>query len=237
MRRARVVAAAGETAAISVLIAESVPIFREGLESCLEKTPDIRVSGRAGSGSDLRAILVPGRTGVMLLDSSLSGLSGFALLQEIRHQCPAMPVLLMAATADVGWLLRGIRAGAAGVLPKEAPLDEVALAIRRVHAGNAYIGEPLAAKLILFYQRNEREPLDERLSPREFEVMQLLSAGLKLSDIARRLELSHQTVTTHRRHILEKTGLRTTAEIIRYGIINGLCEPESAVARASEAQV
>jgi two-component system invasion response regulator UvrY len=68
--------------------------------------------------------------------------------------------------------------------------------------------------------------LDERLSPREFEVMQLLSTGLKLSEIACKLKLSHQTITTHRRHILEKTGLRTTAEIIRYGVLHGLGAPE-----------
>ncbi len=68
--------------------------------------------------------------------------------------------------------------------------------------------------------------MDERLSPREFEVMQLLSTGLKLSEIACKLKLSHQTITTHRRHILEKTGLRTTAEIIRYGVLHGLGAPE-----------
>ena len=109
-------------------------------------------------------------------------------------------------------------------MAKTAPVEELTAAIQRVHEGHPYIAEPLAGKLVLFYQRNEQEPLDERLSPREFQVMQLLSRGLKLSEIARHLDLSHQTITTHRRHILEKTGLRTTAEIIRYGILNGLGE-------------
>lgn len=207
---------------INVFIAESIPVFRHGLETGLAAMPDMRVAGRASSGADLRSRLEEGTYDVMLLDSGLSGLEGFALLRQMKELFPQQPILLVAATRDVGWLLRGIRAGAAGVVTKESPLEEFRSAIRRVHAGHTYIAEPLAERLVLFYQRNEKEPLDERLSPREFEVMQWLSAGLKLSEIARKLKLSHQTVTTHRRHILEKTGLRTTAEIIRYGILHGL---------------
>lgn len=218
-----------ERGIINVFIAESVPVFRHGLEAGLAAIPDMRVSGRVSSGSDLRAHLEEGDYDVMLLDSSLSGLEGFALLRRLKELFPAQPVLLMAATRDVGWLLRGIRSGAAGVLMKESTLEEFQTAIRRVHAGHIYIDEPLAERLVLFYQRNEKEPLDERLSPREFEVMQWLSSGLKLSEIARKLNLSHQTVTTHRRHILEKTGLRTTAEIIRYGILHGLGGPAETI--------
>ncbi len=213
-----------KTGTINVFIAESIPIFRRGLEACLAATADMAVVGHVGEGADLDAHLEPGRFDVMLLDSGLPGLNGFALLKQVKATCPSAPVLLMAATADVGWLLRGIRAGASGVVLKDAPVEELRTAIQRVHQGHPYIAEPLAGKLVLFYQRNEKEPLDERLSPREFQVMQYLSQGLKLSEIARKLELSHQTITTHRRHILEKTGLRTTAEIIRYGILNGLGE-------------
>ncbi len=182
--------------------------------------------GHVGSGADVPARIEPDWCDVMLLDTGLPGLEGFALLRQIKETSPRLPVLLMAGSADVAWLLRGIRAGASGVVSKEASPDEFRSAIRRVRAGHPYITEPLAGRLVLYYQRNEHEPLDERLSPREFEVMQLLSAGLKLSEIARKLNLSHQTITTHRRHILEKTGLRTTAEIIRYGVLHGLGAPE-----------
>lgn len=213
-----------EITTINILVAESHPVFSCGLEACLATTPEMRVVCHVGAGADVLMSMKGRYFDVMLLDTHLSGLEGFSLLKGIRDQYPAMPVLLMAAAPDVGWLLRGIRAGASGVVSKSAPVEEVLMAIRRVHSGHPYITEPLAEKLVLFYQRNEKDPLDERLSPREFEVMQWLSRGLKLSDIARKLHLSHQTITTHRRHILEKTGLRTTAEIIRYGILNGLCD-------------
>jgi DNA-binding NarL/FixJ family response regulator len=182
--------------------------------------------GHAGSGAEVPVRIEPDWCDVMLLDTGLPGLEGFSLLRQIKETSPRLPVLMMADSADVAWLLRGIRAGASGVVSKEASPDEFRSAIRRVRAGHPYIAEPLAGRLVLYYQRNEHEPLDERLSPREFEVMQLLSAGLKLSEIARKLNLSHQTITTHRRHILEKTGLRTTAEIIRYGVLHGLGSPE-----------
>ena len=213
-----------EAGIITVFIAESVPVFRHGLEACLAGTPGLKVAGQVEEGAALKTHLDRAQADVMLLDSALPGLEGFALLKEVKDACPSLPVLLMAATADIGWLLRGIRAGAAGVVFKDAPAADFLTAIRRVATGHPYIAEPLAEKLVLYYQRNEKEPLDERLSPREFQVMQFLARGLKLSEIARMLGLSHQTITTHRRHILEKTGLRTTAEIIRYGILNGLTE-------------
>lgn len=220
-----------ETGPIRVFIAESHAIFRCGVQACLAETPDMVTVGHVGTGADMPGQLDPDRCDVVLLDAGLAGLEGFAVLRQIKEDTPRLAVLLMAGTPDVGWLLRGIRAGASGVVAKDAAPDEFIAAIRRVRAGHPYIAEPLAERLVLFYQRNEKEPLDERLSPREFEVMQFLAAGLKLSEIARRLGLSHQTITTHRRHILEKTGLRTTAEIIRYGILQGLAGPEGSLPR------
>jgi DNA-binding NarL/FixJ family response regulator len=212
---------------IRVFIAEGQAIFRHGVQACLAETHDMIAIGHAGSGAEVPARMGPDECDVMLLDTGLPGLEGFALLKQIKESSPRLPVLLMAGSVDVAWLLRGIRAGASGVVSKESSPDEFRSAIRRVRAGHPYIAEPLAGRLVLYYQRNEHKPLDERLSPREFEVMQLLSTGLKLSEIARKLNLSHQTITTHRRHILEKTGLRTTAEIIRYGVLHGLGAPEN----------
>ncbi|MEI7880915.1 MAG: response regulator transcription factor [bacterium] len=214
-----------ENGKIGVFIADSYPVFQHGLECHLAVTPDMMAVGRAGTGLEMMEGFKSIHVNVLFLDAGLSGLAGFLLLKQLKEAYPKLPVLLMAASQDIRWLLRGIRAGASGVVSRSASLTEVETAIRRVHAGQPYMPEPLAEQLVLHYQRNECEPLDKRLSPREFEVMQWLTQGLKLSQIARTLKVSHQTVTTHRRHILEKTGLRTTAEIIRYGILNGIGEP------------
>ncbi|MEI6564097.1 MAG: response regulator transcription factor [bacterium] len=216
---------------VGVFIADSYPVFRHGLESHLDALPDMATVGRAGTGHEVLTGMGSGGVNVLLLDAGLPGLEGFSLVKQVKEQCPVLPVLLMAASQDIKWLLRGIRAGASGVVSRAASLQEFETAIRRVHGGQPYMPEPLAEQLVLFYQRHENEPLDERLSPREFEVMQWLAQGLKLSEIARTLKLSHQTVTTHRRHILEKTGLRTTADIIRYAILNGLGNPLDMVER------
>lgn len=213
---------------IGVFVADSYPVFRHGLESRLGETTDMEAVGRASTGQEMMECLPLVAVNVLFLDAGLTGLAGFLLLKQLKDDCPALPVLLMAASQDIKWLLRGIRAGASGVVSRTASWDEVERAIRRVHDGHPYIPELFATQLVLHYQRNENEPLDERLSPREFEVMQWLTQGLKLSQIARTLKVSHQTVTTHRRHILEKTGLQTTADIIRYGILNRVGEPRGA---------
>lgn len=220
---------------IGILIAESGAVYGEGLEACLARQPDMRVVGRIDHGREVRSWVPREGVTLLMLDTLLPGLEGFALLKEIRAARPTLPILLMAGTQDVGWLLRGIRAGANGVVPKDASVEQVSTAVRRIHQGHPYIGEALAEKMILFYQRHEVEPLEERLSPREFEVMRYLCSGLKLSEIARALHLSHQTITTHRRHILEKTGMRTTAEIIRYGILRGLGDDAEGPPRCSPA--
>lgn len=212
---------------IGVFIAESYPVFRHGLESHIAMIPDMLAMGQAGTGPEMMAGFVSGQANVLLLDAGLSGLEGFGLLKQLKEADPHLSVLLMATSQDIKWLLRGIRAGALGVVSRAAPFDVIETAIRRVYAGYPYIPESLAEQLVLYHQRNESEPLDERLSPRELEVMEELTRGLKLSEIAQKLEVSHQTVTTHRRHILEKLALRTTAEIIRYGIQNGIGEIES----------
>ncbi len=211
---------------IEVFIADGHPVFRKGLESHFAVTPDMVAVGGVGTGSELVSGVIKSRANVLCLDAGLPGLAGFLLLKQLRDKCPDLPVLLMASSQEIRWLLKGIQAGALGVVSRTASLKEFELAIRRVYAGQPYMPEPFAEQLVVHFQRNECEPLDERLSPREFEVMQLLVKGLKLSEIAETLEVSHQTVTTHRRHILEKTGLRNTAEIIRYGILNGVGEPK-----------
>lgn len=212
---------------IGVFIADSYPVFRYGLEAHFAVTADMVAVGQAGTGKEMILGVGSGRVNVLFLDAGLSGLSGFLVVKELKETYPALAVLLLSASQDIRWLLRGIRAGATGVIPREAPWAEVETAIRRVHAGQPYMPSPLAEQMVLYYQRNEGEPLDERLSPREYEVMQWLTLGLKLSEVARKLHVSHQTVTTHRRHILEKTGLRTTSDIIRYGILNGVGNPVS----------
>ena len=207
---------------IKVLIADSQPVFRRGLESCLAATPDLVASGSAGAGEEVPASLESDEHDVVLLDSHMPGMEGCVLLKRIKEQYPRLPVLLVVSTTDAGWLIRGIRAGAAGIVSKNASMEVFGTAIRRVHSGSPYIAEPLAERLVMYYQRNEGAPLDERLSRREFEVMQLLCRGLKVSEIARELHLSHQTIASHRRNITMKTGLRTVAESVRYGIMNGV---------------
>lgn len=210
---------------IGVYIADRYPVFRRGLESHFADTPDLVAAGKGGTVAAMISGIKEEGVNILLLDVTLSGSEYGLIVQQLRQEYPALPILLVTESLDARGLLKGIRAGALGVVTRDASFNEMERAIRRIAAGQPYLPEWLAEQLVLHYQRHEDKPLDEKLSPREFVVMQWLTQGAKLSEIARKLNVSHQTITTHRRHILKKTGFRTTAEIIRYGILNAVGTP------------
>jgi DNA-binding NarL/FixJ family response regulator len=122
------------------------------------------------------------------------------------------------------YAIRALRAGAAGYLTKDSAPDELTMAIRQVAQGRKYITRSLAEQLAVGLEEETESEPHETLSDREYQVMRLLTAGKSVTDIAGELSVSVKTVSTYRTRILEKLGLKTTAEIIRYGLERGLVE-------------
>src|SRR5262249_47155241 len=118
--------------------------------------------------------------------------------------------------------LRALRAGAAGYVQKASASDELVTAIRRVLGGGTFISPAMAARLALRLARGGPKAPPEVLSGREPEVFQLLGSGKSVSEVAATLNLSVKTISTHRTHILAKTGLRNNADIIRYVVTHEL---------------
>ena len=164
------------------------------------------------------------RTGsfdVVLLDISTPVMDGYAVLSVLRQEFPRLPVLVLSMHPEDQHALRLLKAGAAGYLTKFSASEELIGAIRKVASGGRYISLDLAEQIALFLNDTDRPP-HEILSDREFRVMLLLAAGESVSEIAADLSLSVKTVSTYRARILEKLGLKSTAEIIRYAITRGL---------------
>lgn len=206
---------------IQVVIADDHPIVRQGVRTILAEADDVGVLAEAGDAAELLRILQLHRCDVVILDVRMPGMNGLEALSQLREQYPDVRYLILSFYPEDPFGIRALRAGAHGYLPKEAVADELVDAVRRIAAGRRYITSRLAELLATQVATVDRGTEPE-LSAREEEVMLALAAGRTVSEIARELNLSVKTVSTHRAHVLEKLGLANNAELMRYALDQGL---------------
>jgi two-component system invasion response regulator UvrY len=162
------------------------------------------------------------RFDLVILDLSLGSASGLDVLKQIKAEWPAVPVLMLSMHAEDQYAVRCLRAGAAGYLTKDQAPEDAMRAVRRVLSGRRYVSEELAEQLANDAAHGSSRQPHERLSDREYQVFLALAAGTSVTEIARALNLSVKTVSTHRTHILQKMGLHTNADLVRYAIENNM---------------
>lgn len=208
---------------IHVLIADDHPVLRKGVRQILEETTDIVAAGEASSGEEVLAILTRGQWDVVLLDITFPDRNGLEILREIRKDHPSLPVLFLSMHSEEQFAIRSLKAGASGYLTKESAPEELVQAIRKVVRGGKYLTPSLTEKLALYIQVENEVPHD-RLSDREFQLLRLLATGMSVKEVADKLRLSVKTVSTYRMRLLEKMGMKTNAELIRYALENHLVE-------------
>jgi len=211
---------------IKVIITDDHPIVRKGIRQILEddKYERFGVIEEAGDGSELLQRLDKEEFDLVLLDISLPGRSGLELLSDIRKLKPKVHVLVLSIYPEEQYAIRALKLGASGYLNKASAPDELISAIIKAFSGGKYVSSTLAQKITLDILEERESPLHEKLSARELEVLTLLSSGFTLSKIADELSLSPKTISTYRERILEKLNLKTTSDIIRYAIKEGMGE-------------
>jgi DNA-binding NarL/FixJ family response regulator len=203
-----------------VLVADDHPMVRRGLrESLREAFPGATVT-EAGNGDDAVAALTSGDFDVVFMDIEMPGKSGLDALREVHRLKPALPILIMSVHDEIEYGLRALRSGAAGYVSKRASGDVLAKAVRQVLSGGKYVSDSLAQRLAS--EIGAPAASHEKLSDRESEVLRRLAAGQTVKEIAFDLGLSSKTVHTFRARVLKKLNLRTTADLVRYAIQNGL---------------
>jgi DNA-binding NarL/FixJ family response regulator len=207
---------------IRLLMADDHPIVRAGLQRIVAEHPDMQVVGEAASGEELLQLLGRVEADVLLLDISMPGPPFLDLLRSVRDEWQQLRVLVLSTHPEDQYAVRALRSGAAGYLTKEHSPTELAEAVRRIHRGGRYITESLAEKLALALDPSEERPPHEQLSNREYRVLCCLGAGKSIKEIAATLSLSPKTVSTYRARLLQKMGLKTTADLIRYAVEHGL---------------
>jgi DNA-binding NarL/FixJ family response regulator len=208
---------------IRIAVADDHAVVRKGLNKIISEVQDFALAGEAGSADELLTLLRSRPFDVVVLDLTLGTRSGIDIVKHIRSEFPRLPVLILSMHAEDLFAVRALRAGASGYLQKEVAPEELLVAIRRVAAGGTYVSRAMAERIAAdLAQGDARLMPHERLSDREFEVLRLLGVGQSVTDIARALNLSPKTVSTHRTHILEKTGLQSNADIVQYVIAHQL---------------
>jgi DNA-binding NarL/FixJ family response regulator len=206
-----------------IVIADDHAVVRKGLRLILTEAAEIQIAAEAASADDLLTTLRTQSVDAVILDVGLGDRDGIEVLKHIRASFPRLPVLMISVHSEDVFAMRALRAGASGYIEKSAPPEFILDAVRRVAAGGKYISEGLAERLSKQVAGHKASSLPhELLSDREFEIFRLLGNGKSVTEIARALNLSVKTVSTHRMHILEKTGFDTNAHIVDYVMSNGL---------------
>jgi DNA-binding NarL/FixJ family response regulator len=199
-------------------------VVRDGVKRIIDETPATFVFGEAGDAVEALRLAREKDWDVALLDLSLAGSNGLEVLKELKQIRPRLPVLILSMHSEEQYARRVFRAGAAGYATKDTPRAELIKAICKVMEGGRYVSPALAEKLIGDLQRGTDRQSHETLSDREFQVMRLIGSGKTVSEIAEMLSLSHKTISTYRVRVLEKTGMKTNAELTHYAIQNKLVD-------------
>jgi len=206
-----------------IVIADDHAVVRKGLRQLIVETEDMTVVGEAASGDELLTMLRSRAADVLILDLSLGVRSGLDLLKQVKSEFPRLPVVILSMHSEDLFAVRSLRAGASGYVEKNSAPEELLLAIRRIARGGTYVSAQIAETIAADIARGGSAALPhERLSDRELEVLRLLGAGMSVTEIGHTLNLSVKTVSTHRTHLLTKTGLNTNADIVEYVISHGL---------------
>jgi DNA-binding NarL/FixJ family response regulator len=218
----------GET--IRVIVADDHALFRRGLDMVLESEDDIAVVAEAADGQEAIDLSVKLMPDLVLMDVRMPARGGIEATQAIKDALPHVKILMLTISDEEEDLYEAIKAGASGYLLKEISIEEVADAIRRVHAGQSLISPSMASKLLNEFAAMARKDEEKqqmpapRLTDREMEVLTLVAQGLNNRDIAKELFISENTVKNHVRNILEKLHLHSRMEAVVYAVREKLLE-------------
>src|SRR5215510_3881056 len=205
-----------------VFIVDDHPIVRQGLAQMLQQEADLTVCGEAEDAQQALQAIAELHPDLVLVDLSLKGGSGLALVRALKARQSTVPVLVVSMHDESLYVERVIRAGARGYIMKQEATDTMMGAIRRVLRGEIYVSDKMMTKLLgrLLPGDSPDTPTSilERLSNRELEVFRLIGEGHSTRHIAAVLHVSIKTVESHRAHIKEKLQLNDTTELVRYAM-------------------
>jgi two-component system, NarL family, response regulator NreC len=206
---------------IRLLLADDHTILRAGLRSLLDSEPDIIVLGEADEGRAAVKLACELQPDIVIMDIAMPLLSGLEATRQIKHNCPAVKILILSMYDNEEYIRQALAFGAMGYLLKDATGEELIGAVRAIHRGEAVLSPPITRLVLENYLRwgdIQKDHSSDGLSPREREVLQLIAEGYTNKQMAEILSLSIKTIQTHRMNLMSKLGLHDRADLIKYAI-------------------
>ena len=214
---------------LKVILAEDHNIVRNGIKILLEAEEDIEVVGEATNGQEVLDFLDAGNSPDLILsDINMPLMDGIMLLETLKEQYPQTKVILLSMLDNEEYITKAFQEGASGYLLKSAGADELIFALRHVNSGNKYLSSELSVKLLDRVNSTISSTTliknDIEFSAREIEVLQLIAHGMTNLEMSEKLFLSKRTIEGHRQNLIEKTGSKNTAALIRFAVLSGIVQ-------------
>jgi DNA-binding NarL/FixJ family response regulator len=202
---------------IKVSIVEDNQSIRQSLAEILSSTPGFRLGDACASGEEALRRLPANPADVVLMDVNLPKISGIHAVRELKRHLPGTQFIMLTIEDDSQRVFESLQAGATGYLVKNVAPDRIIAAIEEVHRGGSPMSSQIARMLVQTFQTGAPSPKPEtRLTPRESEILDLLTRGFRSKEVADELGIGIQTVHTHLRNIYEKLQVRSRAEAVAH---------------------
>ena len=204
-----------------ILLIDDHPIVRLGVRRILSEHFNPVLIGEAGDAESGAAQALNEDWDVVVLDITMPGAVGLDVLKHLREQRPALPILVLSIHPANQFARRALHAGASGYVTKDTAPSELVGAIEEVKRGRKYVSDAVKATMT---GTRSKIATHETLSDREYQALRMLGSGRTVSEISEELGLSVKTVSTYRARVLQKLGMRTNAELMRYAMENALLD-------------
>jgi DNA-binding NarL/FixJ family response regulator len=208
---------------LRIVLADDHIVVRAGLKALINGQPDMTVIGESSDGAEVLAQVEQTQPDVVVMDFSMPRMSGADATRQLHARYPQIRILMLSVHEDASYLRRALEAGATGYVLKRAAAESLITAIKQVAAGQAYLDPALGVTLVHTLMGGEMRAVGEltTLSERETLVLRLIAHGYSNKEIARQLHLSVKTVETYKARALEKLGISSRVEIVRYAATHG----------------
>lgn len=211
----------------TVILADDHDVVRRGIRSILEADGNFKVVTEVADGLSAVQAVEKMKPTLLFLDLSMPRLHGLEALRQVRAASPHTKVLVLSMHNDEPYVIEALRAGAMAYILKGSESTEIVRAVAEVVAGRRYLSAPLSERAIAALTSrtpDQSDPLNS-LTPREREVLALAAEGMNTTEMAEKLFISPRTAETHRTNLMQKLGLQSQTDLVRFAIRRGLIEP------------
>ncbi len=212
-----------------IIIIDDHPLLREGIKSVIEKNRRYEVIGEAGKGEEGFDLVKRLKPDIAIIDISLPDMNGIDLIRRIRREYPNTKIMVLSVHSKIDYIVESFKAGALGYLVKEAASNSLIDGLNTISEGDYYLDSSLSREVVKRLINTSSikkidDPVYNSLTPREQEILRLIAEGFSNKEIADMLCISLKTVENHRYNIMNKLGLHSIADIIKFAVKVGLVD-------------